>query len=107
MVLYLDQFLLIVCGGIPWQPYYQRALSVQSSRQAKILSVSATFLSLFVMIPPMLLGGAAKSMPAAAAAAAGTNGTLFPDATIVLPAMIYYQTPGWVRYISLAAIRSA
>ena len=99
---YLDQFLLIVCGGIPWQPYYQRALSVKTSRQAKVLSISATILSLFVMIPPMLLGGAAKSMTAAA----GTNGTdLFPDATLVLPAIIYNQTPGWVRYVSLAAIR--
>ena len=29
---YIDTFLLITCGGIPWQPYYQRALAVKSTK---------------------------------------------------------------------------
>ncbi len=39
---YLDSFLLIILGGIPWQPYYQRALSMKTSQQVYVLQHSKT-----------------------------------------------------------------
>ena len=39
---YIDTFLMMLCGGIPWQPYYQRALAVKTTKNAQILSVIAT-----------------------------------------------------------------
>ena len=47
---YIDGFLLILCGGIPWQPYHQRALAVTSTKRAQILSVMSTIGCLTLMI---------------------------------------------------------
>ena len=41
-ITYIDGFLLILCGGIPWQPYHQRALAMTSTPKAQILSVIST-----------------------------------------------------------------
>lgn len=102
-VTYLDTFILIVCGGIPWQPYYQRALAVNSNFNAKLLSFGATVLCLVCMIPPILVGGLAKSVD--------WNVSTFdqvPQApTLVLPASMAYLLPYWVSVIGLAAISAA
>ena len=94
-VLYIDTFLLIVLGGIPWQPYYQRAMSVKTNHQVKILSVSATALCIVCMVPPTIIGVAAKTLP--------SNVTFEPSE--VLPFIIHEETPRWVSIISLATIR--
>ena len=73
-------------------------MSVKTSRDAKLLSVSATFLSLAFMVPPVLIGAAAKSSEEAAAVFGN-------DTSVVLPAVIKADTPYWVSLIAPAAIR--
>ena len=97
---WLDYFLLIICGGIPWQPYYQRALAVRSSRDAKILSVSATFLCLICMIPPVLIGGLAKSVDWSNFDQSPLN-----DTSVVLPVTVQQVAPNWVGILTLSAVR--
>lgn len=95
---WMDMFLLILCGGIPWQPYYQRALSVRSHQDARILSVVATFICISCMIPPVLIGGAAKV----------ANVTVINDDTsLILPTTLKILLPEWVSLITLAAICAA
>lgn len=57
-----DSFILILFGGIPWQPYYQRALSLRTNGEVKILSVAATLICFVCIVPPVILGVAAKTV---------------------------------------------
>ena len=102
-VTYIDGFLLILCGGIPWQPYHQRALAMTSTKRAQILSVISTIGCLILMIPPVMIGGIAKA----------TNTSMYPDLvnsietnpSNVLPESLYYLAPYWVSIFGLSAIR--
>lgn len=94
---YIDTALLILLGGIPWQPYYQRALALKNNHQVKILSISATLLSLSCMIPPTVIGVAAKTL-------ANHNQTDV-DPAVVLPHLIQEECPRFVALLCLAAIR--
>ena len=102
-ITYIDGFLLILCGGIPWQPYHQRALAMTSTKRAQILSVISTIGCLILMIPPVMIGGIAKA----------TNATMYPQISFesnpsnILPESLYYLTPYWVSILGLAAISAA
>lgn len=54
--IYLDQGLLLVLGGIPWQVYFQRVLSSRTAFKAKILSYVAALGCVVMAIPPMIIG---------------------------------------------------
>jgi high affinity choline transporter 7 len=43
---WLDAVLLCLCGGIPWQCYFQRVLSAQSGRRAQLLSYGGAAIAL-------------------------------------------------------------
>ena len=97
-VAYIDGFLLILCGGIPWQPYHQRALAMTSTKSAQILSVISTIGCLILMIPPVMIGGIAKA----------TNASMYPqldNPPTVLPESLFYLTPYWISIFGLSAIR--
>ena len=101
---YIDGFLLILCGGIPWQPYHQRALAVTSTKRAQILSVMSTIGCLTLMVPPVMIGGIAKA----------TNASMYQsqisfesNPSNILPESLYYLTPYWVSVFGLAAISAA
>ena len=102
-ITYIDGFLLILCGGIPWQPYHQRALAMTSTKRAQILSVISTIGCLTLMIPPVMIGGIAKA----------TNATLYPQISFesnpsnILPESLYHLTPYWVSVFGLSAISAA
>ena len=58
---YLDNGLLLILGGIPWQVYFQRVLSSKSAGRAQLLSYVAAFGCVIMAIPPVLIGAIAKS----------------------------------------------
>lgn len=58
---YIDNGLLLVFGGIPWQVYFQRVLSSKTAGRAQILSYVAAFGCILMAIPPVLIGAIAKA----------------------------------------------
>jgi len=102
---WFDYAMLLMCGGIPWQVYFQRVLSSKSPRRAQILSYAAAGGCIFLAIPAVLIGAIAH----------GTNWELTAygkkpegDATrFVLPLVMQYMTPPWVAFIGLGAVSAA
>ena len=58
---YIDLFLVLIFGGIPWQVYFQRVLSAKSEKTAMYLSYAAAVGCFVAGIPPILIGIIAKS----------------------------------------------
>ena len=58
---YFDKWLMLICGGLPWQAYFQRVLSSKSVRAAQVLSFAAGFGCIALAIPPIIVGAIAKS----------------------------------------------
>ncbi len=89
---------MILLGGIPWQPYYQRALSLRSPAQVRSLSLLAAASSACFVVPPVILGVVAKTTPRLAE-------ELQDSPSAVLPVTVHRETPYLVSMLCLAAIR--
>ena len=98
---YIDTFLLILCGGIPWQPYYQRALAVKTTKQAQILSIFSTIGCFLFMIPPVIIGGIGK----AANLTEYHSYNVTEKPSLVLPVTLISLVPYWISIFGLSAIR--
>nr|KAG5700863.1 hypothetical protein BaRGS_012270 [Batillaria attramentaria] len=103
---FVDLYLLLIFGGIPWQVFWQRALSAKTVAVARGLSVAAGFGSLLLATPAILLG--------AVAATADWNKTGYGQPTIAtedlsmtLPLVYFYMTPTAVSLIGLGAVSAA
>jgi len=112
---WIDYAFLLICGGIPWQVYFQRVLSSKSAHRAQILSFVAAFGCIVLAIPAVLIGAAAKTADWGAVSGAVdanlvTNKTgewVITDTRLVLPMVLQYLAPGWVSFIGLGAISAA
>ncbi|KAA3681388.1 uncharacterized protein DEA37_0010604 [Paragonimus westermani] len=58
---YVDNLLMLTCGGIPWQVYFQRVLSSKSARSAQILSYVASLGCIIMAVPSVLIGAVGAS----------------------------------------------
>lgn len=58
---YIDNGLLLIFGGIPWQVYFQRVLSSKTASRAQLLSYVAAAGCILMAIPPVLIGAIAKA----------------------------------------------
>merc|ERR1719431_942031 len=104
---YIDVYILLICGGIPWQAYFQRVLSVRQVHHARILSFVAAFGCFFMAIPSVLIGAVAST---ADWRAAGYNVSLpLPEskAKFVLPMTLQYLTPPAITFVGLGAVTAA
>lgn len=116
---WIDYAFLLICGGIPWQVYFQRVLSSKSAHRAQVLSFVAAFGCVVLAIPAVLIGAAAKSADWGQTGAldAGllkvvsvkNNVTKYgvDDTRLVLPMVLQYLAPSWVSFIGLGAISAA
>ncbi|XP_069115541.1 high affinity choline transporter 1-like isoform X2 [Argopecten irradians] len=104
--LWIDLFIAMTFGTIPWQAYFQRVLSVRSGKEAQILSVVGGASALVLFLPSLLIGAAAVS-------ADWTNTSLGMSpmaankADMVLPYVLNEFTPVPVAVIGLGAISAA
>eukprot|EP00057_Strongylocentrotus_purpuratus_P019719 XP_011674193.1 PREDICTED: high-affinity choline transporter 1-like [Strongylocentrotus purpuratus] len=99
--IWIDNCLLVIFGGVPYQAYYQRALSVQSPDHARYISIVAAFGCAIITIPAYILG----------AVGASTNWTLtdinlnktdpYETPGIVLPDVIQFLTPPFIAFLGL------
>ncbi|XP_072171242.1 high affinity choline transporter 1-like [Diadema setosum] len=104
---WLDNALLLIMGGVPWQAYFQRALSTKSPKHAKYMTLAASAGCIIVSIPAYLMGavGATTDWSAVQINLNRTNPA--DDPSIVLPAIIQYLTPPAVAFFGLGAISAA
>ncbi|XP_048513592.1 high affinity choline transporter 1 [Athalia rosae] len=103
---WVDGMLLLVFGGIPWQGYFQRILSIKSTSVARTLSVASMIGCVALAIPSGLLGLVAKATDWTLVE--GFNRTITQnDANVVLPLVLRYLTPQWVSFIGLGAVSAA
>ncbi|CAG5122372.1 unnamed protein product [Candidula unifasciata] len=103
---YIDFGLLLICGGIPWQVYWQRALAAKSSQVARWLSYMGSVGCILMAIPSVLMG--------AVAASTDWNNTDYGhskisanDTTLILPLVMRYLCPPAVTFIGLGAVSAA
>ena len=50
-----------ICGGVPWQVYFQRVLSCKTANKARVLSFLASFGCMFMAVPAILIGAIGAS----------------------------------------------
>lgn len=63
IVSWWDMSIMLVCGGIPWNCYFQRVLACRTPSDARRQSMLAGALTVLFTIPPLLMGVAALSHP--------------------------------------------
>ena len=97
-----DYALLLICGGIPWQVYFQRVLAAKNEQTARRLSILAGGICLLAAIPPVLIGigGSLADWDALGLPAP-------PDAASILPHVVRYLTHPWVATVALGAVAAA
>lgn len=59
IVSWWDTTLMLVCGGVPWNCYFQRVLSCRTPEAARWQSILAGVLTIALTVPPLLMGMAA------------------------------------------------
>jgi len=109
--LYLDYFLLLTFGGIPWQVYFQRVLSSKSASKAELTSYIAAFGCIIMAVPPVLIGGIAKATNWNETDYFLLHNKTLPipkdDTRMILPMVLQYLTPGFVSFFGLGAVSAA
>ncbi|KAI8503937.1 High affinity choline transporter 1 [Branchiostoma belcheri] len=103
---WIDYALLLMCGGIPWQCYFQRVLSSTSPAHARWLSVTAGLGCVIMSVPSILIGaiGASTDWPKTAY---GKDPAVEGQASLILPLVLQYLTPTWVSFFGLGAVSAA
>nr|CAD7265800.1 unnamed protein product [Timema shepardi] len=104
--IWLDTLLLLIFGGIPWQSYFQRVLSIRSTRIAQMLSVVAMVGCMAMAVPAAFTGIIARGTDWEKVDGFNTNITT-SEGEIVLPLVLRFLTPSWVSFFGLGAISAA
>nr|CAH0098348.1 unnamed protein product [Daphnia galeata] len=104
---YIENYLLIVIGGIPWQVYFQRVLACRTPKQAQTISYLAGLGAILLAAPPIFLGVIARVTDWNAATHGTINVTVEEHGKMILPLMLQFLTPPWVSFIGLGAISAA
>lgn len=99
---WLDSALLLVCGGIPWQVYFQRILACRTPNTAMGMSIAAGVICLGCAFAPALLGavGACVNWTEIGAAPPAS-------AADVLPHVLRYAVPPAISLLGLMALIAA
>ncbi|KAH7934268.1 hypothetical protein HPB49_024187 [Dermacentor silvarum] len=103
----IDHFIMSVCGGIPWQVYFQRVLASKTVFDAKILSFMTALGCLAVSVPAVVIGGIAKNANFTAAGYDGPYNLRASDRTHVLAMAMQWLCPGMVSVFGLNAMIAA
>ncbi|XP_017762201.1 PREDICTED: high-affinity choline transporter 1-like isoform X2 [Eufriesea mexicana] len=103
---WVDGMLLLVFGGIPWQGYFQRILSMRSTSMATALSIASMFGCMILAFPSALIGVVARATDWSSVE--GFNKSIIiHDENAALPIVLRYLTPQWVSFVGLGAISAA
>ncbi|XP_063737994.1 high-affinity choline transporter 1-like [Eleginops maclovinus] len=104
---WIDNFCLLMLGGIPWQVYFQRVLSASSATYAQVLSFLAAFGCLVMAVPSVLIGAIGASTDWNQT----SYGAIAPkdreQADMILPIVLQHLCPPFVSFFGLGAVSAA
>uniref|UniRef100_A0A1B6BYQ9 High-affinity choline transporter 1 n=1 Tax=Clastoptera arizonana TaxID=38151 RepID=A0A1B6BYQ9_9HEMI len=103
---WVDGMLLLIFGGIPWQTYFQRILSIKTTKMAKQTTFFSTFGCILIACPAIVFGIIGRSTDWPAVAEFNRNITS-SDANVMLPLVLRYLIPPYVSFFGLGAITAA
>ncbi|XP_032118893.1 high affinity choline transporter 1 [Sapajus apella] len=104
---WLDSFLLLMLGGIPWQAYFQRVLSSSSATYAQVLSFLAAFGCLVMALPAILIGAIGASTDWNQTAYGPPDPKTNEEADMILPIVLQYLCPVYISFFGLGAVSAA
>lgn len=104
---WIDNFCLLMLGGIPWQVYFQRVLSASSATYAQVLSFLAAFGCLVMAVPSVLIGaiGASTDWNQTSYGAIAPKDRNQSD--MILPIVLQHLCPPYVSFFGLGAVSAA
>ncbi|XP_065061170.1 high-affinity choline transporter 1-like isoform X2 [Rhopilema esculentum] len=109
---WMDNALLLIFGGIPWQVYFQRVLSSKTHKRAQYLSFAASVGCLIMAVPSILIGAIGKSTDWEqtgfnSVAERDSNGSMIIKPSMIMPMVLQYLTPTWASFVGLGAVSAA
>ncbi|XP_078049934.1 high-affinity choline transporter 1 [Augochlora pura] len=103
---WVDGMLLLIFGGIPWQGYFQRILSMKSTTMAMTLSIGSMSGCMILAFPSALIGVVARATDWSLVDGFNKSWAAH-DANAAMPMVLRYLTPQWVSFVGLGAISAA
>ncbi|XP_060091302.1 high affinity choline transporter 1-like [Heteronotia binoei] len=104
---WLDDFLYLVLGAIPWQTYFQRILSASSAKQARLISYFSGIGCFLLAIPSVLIGAVAASTDWNQTGYGLPTPNERGESALILPLVLQYLCPTYVSIGGLGAIAAA
>ncbi|XP_049909949.1 high-affinity choline transporter 1 [Epinephelus moara] len=104
---WIDNFCLLMLGGIPWQVYFQRVLSASSATYAQVLSFLAAFGCLVMAVPSVLIGAIGASTDWNQTSYGAISPKEKEQADMILPIVLQYLCPPFVSFFGLGAVSAA
>lgn len=104
---WIDNFCLLMLGGIPWQVYFQRVLSASSATYAQVLSFLAAFGCLVMAVPSVLIGAIGASTDWNQTTYGGVTPKEKNEADMILPIVLQHLCPPFVSFFGLGAVSAA
>ncbi|XP_076594185.1 high-affinity choline transporter 1 isoform X1 [Chaetodon auriga] len=104
---WIDNFCLLMLGGVPWQVYFQRVLSSSSATYAQVLSFLAAFGCLVMAVPSVLIGAIGASTDWNQTTYGGVSPKEKDQADMILPIVLQHLCPPFVSFFGLGAVSAA
>ncbi|CAG2248679.1 CHT1 [Mytilus edulis] len=106
---YIDGWLQMILGAIPWQVYFQRVLAAKSAYIAELLSYLGVIGCFIVVIPSLLVGIIATQTDWSMTTYMSGNSSMLADEDIplVLPLVMEHLCPKAVALFGLGAVAAA
>ncbi|TKS70277.1 High affinity choline transporter 1 Hemicholinium-3-sensitive choline transporter [Collichthys lucidus] len=104
---WIDNFCLLMLGGIPWQVYFQRVLSASSATYAQVLSFIAAFGCLVMAVPSVLIGAIGASTDWNQTSYGAIPPKDKDEADMILPIVLQHLCPPFVSFFGLGAVSAA
>ncbi|XP_062391050.1 high affinity choline transporter 1-like [Sardina pilchardus] len=105
--MWMDNFCLLMLGGIPWQVYFQRVLSASSATYAQVLSFLAAFGCIVMAIPSVLIGAIGASTDWNQTAYGSVSPKDNEQSDMILPIVLQYLCPPYISFFGLGAVSAA
>ncbi|XP_048763871.1 high-affinity choline transporter 1-like [Ostrea edulis] len=108
---YIDSFLLLIFGGVPWQVFFQRVLSARTVGIAQSLSYAGGLGCIIMSVPSVLIGAIAVNTDWNRTAFVTRDNLNVSEissrSSDILPLVLQYLTPEWVSFFGLGAVSAA